>query len=312
MHAVWGVGELGLVVGDENYIEFAKRSFDWMLSRGTGTGWFPAMPDNCNETCTVSDMISIAALLGRADYSEYFDYAERYFRNYIVNLQFILTDEMREYYRRAHADRAPDEIEFQLNLLNRIQGAIIGGSGINDYENNLLGRVSGFCIFGCCAPEGMRAIHTIWGNTAVMERDGLHVNMAFNVDNSAATVTSLLPLCGGMKVKPKQSGLVHLRVAHWANKADVLVKCSGDAVSPRWEGDYAVFDAKVGDEITVMWPLITFTHRAQVWNVSAPDLAVTFEWEGNRAVSVNPSPQSGAISLLTRDIRQDLLPERCE
>lgn len=312
LHAVWGVGELGLVVGDENYIEFAKRSFDWMLSRGTGTGWFPAMPDNCNETCTVSDMISIAALLGRADYSEYFDYAERYFRNYIVNLQFILTDEMREYYRRAHADRAPDEIEFQLNLLNRIQGAIIGGSGINDYENNLLGRVSGFCIFGCCAPEGMRAIHTIWRNTAVMERDGLHVNMAFNVDNSAATVTSLLPLCGGMKVKPKHPGLVHLRVAHWANKADVLVKCSGDAVSPRWEGDYAVFDAKVGDEITVMWPLITFTHRAQVWNVSAPDLAVTFEWEGNRAVSVNPSPQSGAISLLTRDIRQDLLPERCE
>lgn len=143
-----------------------------------------------------------------------------------------------------------------------------------------------------------------------MERDGLHVNMAFNVDNSAATVTSLLPICGGMNVKPKHSGMVHLRVAHWANKADVLVKCSGDAISPRWEGDYAVIDANTGDEITAMWPLITFTHVAQVWNVSAPDLAVTFEWEGNRAVSVTPAPQRGAIPLLTRDIRPDLVPVR--
>ena len=308
LHAVWGICELGLVVSDPSYIDFAKRSFDWMLSRGTGTGWFPAMPDNCNETCTVSDMISIATLIGRSGYSEYFDYAERYFRNYIVNLQFILTDEIREYYRRAHADRTPDEIEHQLRLLERIQGAIIGGSGINDYENNLLGRVSGFCIFGCCAPEGMRAIYTIWLNSAVKERDGMHVNMAFNVDNAVATVTSLLPKCGGMKVVPKQTGTLHLRVPHWANKADVKVMRIGDAVSLRWEGDFAVIDASAGDEITAMWPLITFTHLAQVWNVSAPDLAVTFEWHGNRAVSVTPAPQSGAIPLLTRDIRRDLVP----
>ena len=310
MHAVWGVCELGVEVGDLSYIEFAKRSFDWMLSRGTGTGWFPAMPDNCNETCAISDMISIATLLGRAGYTEYFDYTERYFRNYIVNLQFILSDDIRKYYRHVHADRTSDEIEHQLSLLERMQGAIIGGSGINDYENNLLGRVSGFCIFGCCAPEGMRAIHTIWRNTAIMERDGLHVNMAFNIDCSVATVTSLLPTCGGMKVKVKQSGTVHLRVAHWANKADVVVSCRGNAISSRWVGDCAVIDAKVGDEITVMWPLITFTHSVQVWDVSAPDLVVTFEWEGNRVVSVDPSPRSGALPLLTRAIRPDLLLER--
>jgi hypothetical protein len=89
MHCVWGIAELGVFTGESKYIKFAKNSFDWMMSRGTGTGWFPAMPDNCCETCAVSDMISIAVMLGQSGYPEYFDYAERFFRNYIINLQFI-------------------------------------------------------------------------------------------------------------------------------------------------------------------------------------------------------------------------------
>src|SRR5579862_1859777 len=61
MHSVWGVAHLGLVTGERKYLDFAKRVWDWMLTRGTGTGWYPAGPDNCNETCCLSDMMSIAA-----------------------------------------------------------------------------------------------------------------------------------------------------------------------------------------------------------------------------------------------------------
>ena len=74
--------------------------------QGTGTGWFPAAPvwaDNCNETCCISDMLSIAALLGRSGHAEYFDYVERYLRNYISNLQFIITPEFEAYYRKINA-----------------------------------------------------------------------------------------------------------------------------------------------------------------------------------------------------------------
>ena len=86
-----GVAHLGQLTGNSEYLEFVKRSWDWMLTRGTGTGWFPAGPDNCNETCCVSDMISIAGILGKAGYTEYYDFLERYFRNHINTQQFIMT-----------------------------------------------------------------------------------------------------------------------------------------------------------------------------------------------------------------------------
>ena len=56
MHALWGINHLGVLTGERRYVDFARRAWNWMLSRGTGTGWFPAMPDSCNETCCVSDM----------------------------------------------------------------------------------------------------------------------------------------------------------------------------------------------------------------------------------------------------------------
>lgn len=132
------------------------------------------MPDNCNETCTVSDMISIATLLGRAGYSEYFDYAERYFRNYIVNLQFILTDEIREYYRHAHADRTPDEIEHQLRLLERIQGAIIGGSELTITKITSLAGYRAFAYLGAARRKACGqftrygAIQPLWSEMGYM------------------------------------------------------------------------------------------------------------------------------------------------
>src|SRR5206468_12791187 len=152
MHAVWGIAHLGLVTENQAYLDFAKRSWDWMLTRGTGTGWFPAGPDDCNETCCVSDMMSIAALLGKAGHTEYYDYVERYLRNHIATQQFIVTPEFTACYRARNQSAGEDKIEKGLAELRKFQGGIIGGSGLNDFENELLGGASGFRMFGCCAP----------------------------------------------------------------------------------------------------------------------------------------------------------------
>ena len=110
-------------------------------------------------------MVSIAALLGKAGYAEYYDYAERYFRNHIATQQFILTPEFEAYYRVSNRSAGEAKVEKGLAELRKFQGGIIGGSGLNDFENELLGGASGFRMFGCCAPEGMRAIYTAWLNT---------------------------------------------------------------------------------------------------------------------------------------------------
>ena len=122
MHGLWGVAYLGVVTGETKYIDFAKRSWDWMLTRGTGTGWFPAMPSDCNETCCLSDMMSVAAMVARSGHPEYFDYVERYLRNYISNLQFIVTPQFEAYYRRINQAAGEEKIRQGLAELRKFQG----------------------------------------------------------------------------------------------------------------------------------------------------------------------------------------------
>lgn len=298
MHSVWGISHLGLVTREPRYVEFARRAWDWMLSRGTGTGWFPAMPDSCNETCCVSDMISCACLFGQAGHTEYYDYAERYLRNYISNLQFVVDEGFEKYYRRLHASADPKAVEQGLVELRKFQGGIVGGSGLNDFENDLLGGVSGFEMFGCCAPEGMRAIHTVWSDTMVHRpagpstEAGIYVNMNFSRSSPWGEVVSFFPDEGRLTVKASVTDTFFLRPGHWVPKASVRAFRGTQAIKVDWQGDYVRFEAEAGQELTLTFPLLAFSHRAEgLWPQANPGLAMDFEWLGNMVVSVNPAPQ---------------------
>ncbi len=304
MHAVWGIAYLGVVTGEQEYVGFAKRIFDWMLTRGTGTGWFPAGPDNCNETCCMSDMMSIASLIGLAGHTEYFDYVERYLRNYISNLQFIVTPQFEAYYRELNKAAGEENITKGLASLRKFQGGIIGGSGLNDYENKLLGGASGFEMFGCCAPEGMRAIYTSWSNTILrlpkspLGPAGVYVNMSISRDSRWGRVVSFIPDCGRLTVKAAVKDTFYLRPPHWTPKDQVRAFVGTSSVPAKWSGDYVAFDAKPGEEITITYPLVEFTHQVSgIWANCAPSLVMTFNWRGNMVTGA--SPAGGATPLFT-------------
>jgi hypothetical protein len=304
MHAVWGVAHLGVVTGERKYVDFAKRVWDWMLTRGTGTGWFPAGPDNCNETCCVSDMMSIAALLGQAGHPEYFDNVERYMRNEMSNLQFVITPGFEAYYRELNKAAGEESVNKGLAELAKFQGGIIGGSGLNDYENQLLGGAAGFEMFGCCAPEGMRSIYTTWTNTivrlpkSVWGPAGVYVNLSFNRDSKWGRVVSYMPQTGRLTVKAAVKDAFYLRPPHWALRNQVHAFVGEKSIPVKWVGDYVGFNAKPGDELTITYPLISFTHRVSgLWNSCAPKLEMTFKWLGNMVVSA--SPAGGRTPLFT-------------
>jgi hypothetical protein len=299
LHALWGVAHLGALTGEEKYQAFAKRAFDWMLTQGTGTGWFPAGPEfatDCNETCCVSDMITHAALIARSGHPEYFDYLERYFRNYISNLQFIVTPEFERYYRGLHPDKDPALVAKGLEDLRKFQGGIVGGSGLNDFENVLLGRTSGFAMFGCCAPEGMRAIHTAWTN--VIDRlpesklgpAGVYVNLGLGRESKWGRVSSGFPDQGRLTVKAAARDTFFIRPPHWAPREQVRAFAGERPIAVNWSGAYVRFDAVApGDELTVTYPLLSFTHKVSGLWKKAPDLTLTFQWLGNMVVSADPA-----------------------
>ncbi len=295
MHAVWGIAHLGVVTGEPRYVDFAKNVWDGLLARGTGTGWFPAGPDNCDETCCVSDMISVAALIGQSGRAEYFDFAERYLRNYISNLQFIVTPQFEAYYRERNKDVDESQLQAGLLELRKFQGGIIGGSGLNDFENELLGGASGFEMFGCCAPEGMRAIHTCWINTidryeaSPLGPAGVYVNLSFNRDSKWGRVVSFMPEAGRLTVKTAVDEPFFLRPPHWASREEVRAFAGTKSIPVNWSGDYVRFDVPAGEEITITYPLVVFTHRvAGLWS-GAPGLNMTFHWLGNMVTSAEPA-----------------------
>ncbi len=297
LHAIWGIADLGVALGEPRYLDFARRSWEWMLSRGTGTGWFPAMPDNCSETCCVSDMMSIAALLGQGGRPEYYDCVERYLRNTISNLQFILTPEFEAYYRRLNAGAGEAALAQGLEDLRRFQGGIIGGSGLNDYENELLGGVAGFEMYGCCAPEGMRAIYTAWLHT-IQRRPatgfgpaGVYANLSFNRASEWGQVVSFMPEEGRLTVKAAVADTFYLRPPAWAPVDQVRVFVNGASKEVAWQGSYVRLPSRPGDELTITYPLLRFTQHARgLWPDSRPDLSLTFHWLGNMVVSTEPAP----------------------
>jgi hypothetical protein len=297
MHAVWGVAHLGQVTGEAQYLDFAARAWSWLLGRGTGTGWFPAMPDSCNETCCVSDMMSIAACLGRAGQPDFYECVERYLRNYVSNLQFVVTPQFEAYYRRLNRQTGADQLERGLEELRRFQGGIIGGSGLNDWENDLLGGVSGFEMFGCCAPEGMRAIHTAWHHTierrpaAAGEEAGVYVNMGFSRDSPWGRVISYLPDQGRLSVQAAVEDLFFLRPPHWVGRHQVRAFVDTQPAPVAWRGAYVRLPGRPGQELTITYPLLRFDHEVRgLWPTSAPDLEMRFAWLGNMVVDAFPAP----------------------
>ncbi len=305
LHALWGIADLGVLTGQARYVDFAKKSWDWMLSQGTGTGWFPAAPiwaDNCNETCCISDMLSIAALIGRSGHSEYFDYVERYLRNYISNLQFIVTPEFEAYYRRINAAAGKENIDKGLQALRKFQGGVIGGSGLNDYENQLMGGVSGFEMFGCCAPEGMRSIYTSWKNVidrlprSALGPSGVYVNMSLGRESKWGRVVSFYPDAGRLTVKAGVKDRFFLRPPQWAPREEVRAFVGAKSVPVKWSGAYVRFDKVApGDEVTITYPLIGFSHEvAGLWK-EYPKMKMTFEWLGNSVISSDPPSAATAL-----------------
>ncbi|MGK3811022.1 hypothetical protein ABI023_14950, partial [Enterococcus faecium] len=81
-----------------------------------------AGPDNCNETCCNSDVLSLCGLIAQNGHPEYYDYLERCFRNYISNLQFVITPEFEAYYRRLNKNAKESDIRKGLEELRKFQG----------------------------------------------------------------------------------------------------------------------------------------------------------------------------------------------
>ena len=301
LHGVWGVAHLGVVLEEPRYLEWAKRIYDYASTQGLGTGWLAAATWDkdvklLSELCATSDMVSIASWLARGGYPEYWDHVERYVRNMIAPSQFSLTPEYVDLYRKTNAAKGAEQVEQGLARMRDFAGGFIAAPAPNSWINWMppAPQPNGerMQIFGCCVPEGMRALHTAWSTVATRAGTYTYINTSFNHDNEHAKVVSFAPGEGRITVVAKRAGNYRVRVPSWSDRSTVGVYRNGKRAVLRWAGPalaYAHFaNARVGEELTLVYQLAEFRQSVDFSFAGRPDIAFQLDWSGNRVVEISP------------------------
>ena len=301
LHAISGVAHLGAVTREPRYIEWAQRVYEYVRGKGTDYGWFPeaftpSPHQRHTEICLVADMICMAIWLAEAGHSSYFDHAERYTRNMLRYAQFSATDAYESLYRQVHADRPPEAVEEQLLLVRSLTGGFVACPTPNDLVDADLEHhgTAGdppllLDLMGCCPPEGMRALRTVWRHTVTNRGGSIFVNMALPCEHEEAVVETSLPNRGKQTVVARQAGDYCIRPPAWAPRSDVSVAHNGNEISPVWRGDYILVPQMVaGERISVSYPLIPFVQHIDLTEAGRNSGSYTARWIGNTVTKILP------------------------
>jgi DUF1680 family protein len=256
---VSGVIKLGLVTDQEELVQWGKRVFDWAMSHvAFSFGWVSERADSAEggcETCCITDAIEIALLLARNGYSEYWDVAERFGRNHLLESQCPKT------------------------------GGFSGHSRPNDYTwlHHVTGEVE-HSVAGCCSPAGVRGLYLIWDHIVTASDGGVDVHFALNRDSEWIEVKSFLPYRGKVLLTVHQSCEVRYRIPDWAAWQDLEVTVNGDPRKVGVCGTYLLFgDLRKNDEVRIAYPV-----RRRISHEACLGQHFTVHWRGNTAVRMEP------------------------
>jgi hypothetical protein len=305
LHGVWGVAHLGADLHDARYLDWARKVYDYASQFGPGTGWMQAAlwsdaVRELSETCATSDMVSIASWLAKGGFAEYWDHVERALRNYIRPQQFFVTPQYEALYRKLNPGVPEEQIQAGLARMRDFQGSVMGGPAPNDWINWIgsdkqcgpyVTPYGCMSLFGCCTPEGMRALHTVWAGITTVTGTEILVNLSLSRKSQWADVISSAPQPGRIDVQPHTAGTYYLRPPSWSPRDGVHIWRKNREVTAVWGGPAMAYivckNVKPGETLTLVYPLVTFK---QVWGnwPSKPNLKLTITWRGNSVTDMEP------------------------
>lgn len=284
-HNVWGIAHIAYLTQDRELIDRCRRILDFCLARGTDYGWIPESMTYPlrSETCAAADVINIALYMAKCGYTDYYNTAERFIRNYIRRAQFFITDA----YKKLYLERNPGEKGLRgLKEAERIEGGFLGAVGINDRLYN----GTNMDMMGCCAPEGMRAVYSAWKNTVTRSGETVFVHMNFSCKSEYADITSLLPEQNGLNITALCGGRYCVRYADWADTDTIALEVNGIRREVRTENGYIIIEsADPGDRIRISYPVRFFRQVQHIENIPGePEREITVFWRGNTVIDVLP------------------------
>ena len=238
-----GIYAAGKAAGERAWCELAYGAYRYVRNLGTSFGFIPEFaggeqpPTTC-ETCALMDYVDLMMLLARDDHPELWDEVDRVLHNHLIESQYVRAD-----WGRQGKPSAPSDLCLEDAVADRMMGAFAGwasatqlfGMTPTNDEDWLapgadaslyvgLGRVAQ----NCCAPSGIKALHTIWSR-AVERRDGTwFVHLVVNRAVPGLRVESRVP--GSVRVTSDEDARVALRIPEGVDRDSLCVE---NAVSHR-------------------------------------------------------------------------------
>lgn len=282
--------EYATAANDRDTMEFVRASYEWVKGQqhpfgvSTLVGWFPEwyVPNyNDCETCTLADMLGLAAKLTEAGLGDYWDELDRWLRNQFTAQQ--LTEDLVEpIYRfsetRPRTPLGPYEIGGR--VVERNVGAWAGWAGPGDWAIKK-------GIQHCCTGSASRSLYYVWEHMLESKGEELRVNLLLNRASPWADVYSYIPYQGRVDVKMKKAyGHLLVRAPEWVEGQSPQIECNvnGKSRSARWTGRYVdVGSVKPGDKVTLTFPIAERTVKE--WIGPGEHTLVI---KGNTVVSIDP------------------------
>lgn len=295
--------DYGIVSKDREYIDFARRVYEHMLtfcSREIGFapeycyGQYPRKQSFDNtEACCSADLIMMAMSLTEAGAGDYWDDIDRYIRNHIATLQ--LTD-TRWFYNipenRNKGWRYPNpDVE---QAVGRLTGNFGGWAGVNEWH---IPEVGGG-IMTCCLGNATRAFYYVHNRIVDFDDGTLRVNLLLNRASRWADINSYVPYQGRVDIQLKQAiKHIRVRVPEWIKTASNDLKCTVDGQERKvnWQGRYVdVGSGSPGQAIVVTFPIGLRKVKTEIGR-----RPYTLTIKGNTVVAVDPPGKR--IPLYQRD-----------
>lgn len=275
-----GVIRYGSTFGDSNALAWGKKVFDRARQYGTTFGWFPERiveerAHGC-ETCATVDMMEAAIWLAKSGYPEYWEVAERYLRNQLVESQLKDVDSLVQARRRLNpADPTP---------ASELQGFVGGFSGWSQ-PNDLLSKVMhGWDFYMCCCAQGVRGLFNAWSHAVHESSQGVEINLLINHFSPAATVRSHLPTAGRVDVDVRKPGRVAIRIPSWVDIRELKAWAGSTEVAVKVIGRRLVFEhVAPGETVSMTFPVARSTGVERILGTD-----YTAAWQGDTVMGMDP------------------------
>ena len=284
-----GVIRYGHGLGDARAVAWGRKVFDAACGNGTSFGWFPerlikSRAHGC-ETCAIVDMMEAAIWLARSGYPEYWETAERYLRNQLLESQVTGLDGLED----SAGTGADPEWETTHRVARRSLGGFAGWSQPNDLFSKVMHK---WDLYTCCSAQGVRGLFNAWTNAVLAGNGETRINLLINHIGRHATVKSWLPHEGRLEITPRSDGDVLVRLPSWVDHRTLDVRVTGakaeaSFVTPQFA---RIASVAKGATVSVGFPVRESTRRETVLDVD-----YTTRWCGDTVMQISPEGERSPL-----------------